>query len=148
MFADRRNIRANPTEGFGTRHRAKTAGNLLLDFHHPQVALCQIVIKRHAEVGHQAQRFGLVLLQPQQQIARFALFRASLLPGLPALPDCVPGGHQSLIPPYQGFVRRRVQAFGAVCARATVCLMVRRRSFISCAQACPPASISAVSSRK
>ena len=113
MFAHRRNIRANPTEGRGSGHRPETTGNLLLDFHHAQIAFGQVVIERDAEVRHKAQDFRLALLQAQEQVACFALFAAAALPGHGLGGRVVPQAcfQQGLIAGEVGFVRGGVQAF-------------------------------------
>ena len=80
MFTNGGHIRTKATEGFRPRHGTETTRNLLLDFHHAQVAFRQIVIKGDAEVHHKTQDFALVLLQAQEQVARFALFAAPALP--------------------------------------------------------------------
>ena len=124
LFAHRRNIRPNPTEGFGPCRRTKTAGNLLLDFHQAQVAFGLVVIERHAEVGHKAQRFRLPLVQAQQQIARFTLFGAAFLPGhrhRRRIGGQALGQHR-LIARHKGFVRGGVQAFRPRFARLRPCL--------------------------
>lgn len=152
MFAHGRNIRANPAEGLRSCDRPETAGNLLLDFHHAQVAFGQVVIKGDTEVSHKAQDFRLaLLLQAQEQVARLALFAA------PALAGYGGGGRvlrqacrqQGLRAGEKRFVRRRVQAFCPGCLR-------RLDGAFDCAQevlqglrpGLPACSTSAVSSRK
>ena len=115
MFTNRGHIRTNAAEGFGSRDGAEATSNLLLDFHHAQVAFGQIVVKGDAEIHHKAQDFGRALLQPQEQVAGFALFAA------PALPGHGGGGRiggqtlrqEGLVARREGFVRGRVQAFRA-----------------------------------
>ena len=115
LFAHGRNVRANPTAGFGPCRRAETAGNLLRDFHQAQVAFGLVVIERHAEVGHKAQRFRLPLVQAQPQRARFTLFRAAVLSGHGHRRRIVRQavGQHGLRACLKGFVRGRVQAFRA-----------------------------------
>src|SRR5882672_6582186 len=79
LLPHRRHIAADATEALRTGLATKAARNLLLYFHHPQVSLSQIVIKRHPNISHEAQGFSAVLLQAIQQILGFALFLLAAL---------------------------------------------------------------------
>ena len=116
MFTDGGNRRTNPTEGLRPRDGAETTGNLLLDFHHTQVAFGQVVVERDAEVRHKAQDLALALLQPQEQVAGLALFAAPALPGHGGDGGVVRQAcrQEGLVTRPEGFVRGRVQA---CCAR-------------------------------
>ena len=43
LLAQRREIASDAAEGLSASRRAKTAGNLLLDLHHPDIALREAV---------------------------------------------------------------------------------------------------------
>ncbi len=53
---------------------AKTARNLLAQFHHPKIRLGEIVVKRHGKIMHETQDQVLMLVQADQQIEGVALF--------------------------------------------------------------------------
>jgi hypothetical protein len=77
LLLHRRDVTADAAEGVRSSHGAETAADLLLDFHHPQIPLGQIIVKRHGKISHKDQRFAVVLDQAVQQIFAFALFLAS-----------------------------------------------------------------------
>src|SRR2546422_4601405 len=79
LLFHRRDVTSDAAEGLCSRCGAKATTDLLLDFHHPQIPLGQIVVKGHRKVFHKGQRFGLVLRQPVQQILAFVLFLAPTL---------------------------------------------------------------------
>ena len=57
-----RNIRAYATECLGSVVGAKAAGDFLLDFHHPHVALRKVVVKGNREVVQKPQHRFFSLL--------------------------------------------------------------------------------------
>src|SRR5215831_4677595 len=63
-----REVASDAAEGLCSGRGAKATADLLLDFHHPQIPLGQIVVKGHRKVFHEGQRCGLILRQPVQQI--------------------------------------------------------------------------------
>src|SRR6266446_5944524 len=67
-------IPANATESLRTFSRAKPAGHLLFDLHHPDIPLPQVVIKRHAKVRHERQHLTLEVTQTDQQVHWWRLF--------------------------------------------------------------------------
>ena len=71
-----REIASDAAEGLCSGRSAKATADLLLDFHHPQIPLGQIVVKGHRKVFHEGQRCALILRQPVQQILAFVLFLA------------------------------------------------------------------------
>src|SRR5260370_35688705 len=80
LLAQRREIASDAAKGHRESLRAETAGDLLLDLHHPNVALRKAVVKRHGEIVQEPQHRLLVLRQAIQQIARRRLFASSSLP--------------------------------------------------------------------
>src|SRR6266704_7149472 len=62
-------ITAEATKDRGSARGAKTARNLLLDLHHPDILFGQIIIERHDELMHEPQDQGLIHAQAMQQIA-------------------------------------------------------------------------------
>src|SRR5262245_37847005 len=81
LLAQRREIAADAAKGPSASRRAETAGDLLLDFHHPDIALREAVIKRHGEVVQEQQHRLLMLGQAIEQIARRRLFAPTFLAG-------------------------------------------------------------------
>src|SRR5256884_8306174 len=79
LLAQRRYISSHATEGLSARYRAETAGILLLNFDHPQIALREAVVERHGEVVQEQQHGLLVCGQAIEQIARRRLFASSFL---------------------------------------------------------------------
>src|SRR6266446_3617214 len=75
-----RDVTSDTAEGVCSGRGAKAPTDLLLDFHHPQIPLGQIVVKGHRKVLHKGQRFGLILRQAVEQILAFVLFLAPPLP--------------------------------------------------------------------
>ena len=76
LLFHRRDVTADAAEGLRSGRGAKATTDLLLDFHHPQIPLGQIVVKGHRKVFHEGQRCALILRQPVQQILAFVLFLA------------------------------------------------------------------------
>ena len=74
LLFHRRDVAADTTEGLGTRRGAEAATHLLLDLHHPQVSLGQVVIEGDSKIVHERQRLRPILDQPVQQILALALF--------------------------------------------------------------------------
>src|SRR5712691_996866 len=79
LLAQRREIASDAAEGLSTSRRAEAAGNLLLDFDHPNIALREAVVERHGEVVQEQQHRILVLGQAIEQIARCRLFAPPFL---------------------------------------------------------------------
>src|SRR6266699_3683511 len=82
LLAQRREIASDAAEGLSTSRRAETAGDLLLDFDHPQIALREAVVERHGEVVQEQQHRLLVRGQAIEQIARRRLFAPTFRSGL------------------------------------------------------------------
>src|SRR5438309_8896585 len=80
LLFHRRDVTTDATEGVCSGCGAKATTDLLLDFHHPQIPLGQIVVKGYGKVFHKSQRFGLVLHPPVQQMLAGVLFLAPTLP--------------------------------------------------------------------
>src|SRR5260370_34629419 len=74
LLAQRREIASDAAEGHSASRRAKTAGDLLLDLHHPDIALREAVVERHGEVVQEQQYRLLVRRQTIEQIAGRRLF--------------------------------------------------------------------------
>src|SRR2546428_5820430 len=74
LLAQSRDVTANAAEGRRSLLATETARHLLLHLRHAQVSLRLVVVKRHSEVYHEAQHCLLVVVQPHQQVVRFALF--------------------------------------------------------------------------
>src|SRR4030095_17051511 len=79
LLFHRRDVTSDAAEGLWAGCGTKAPTDLLLDFHHPQIPLGQIVVKGYSKVFHKGQRFGLVLRPPVQQILAFVLFLAPTL---------------------------------------------------------------------
>src|SRR5258708_28974073 len=74
LLEQRREIASDAAEGHSASRRAKTAGDLLLDLHHPDIALREAVVERHGEVVQEQQYRLLVRRQTIEQIAGRRLF--------------------------------------------------------------------------
>jgi site-specific DNA recombinase len=74
-------LAAQPTKGFGARHRAEGARDFLLDFEHAQIPLGLVVVEGDREILEEGQ--DLVLSHPKafEQLARGRLLEASTLVG-------------------------------------------------------------------
>src|SRR6266566_7381298 len=79
LLAQRREIASDAAEGRSESLRAETAGNLLLDLHHADIALREAVVERHGKVVQEQQHRLLVRGQTIQQIAGRRLFASSSL---------------------------------------------------------------------
>src|SRR3989442_143580 len=51
---------------------AKTARNLLTQFHHAKIGLGLIIVKRHSKIMHETQDQVLILVQADEEIKRIA----------------------------------------------------------------------------
>src|SRR5712692_6265487 len=71
-----RDVTADATEGLRPSGSAETTTDLLLDLHHPQIPLGQVIIEGHSKIMHKRQGLFPVLHQSVQQILTFALFLA------------------------------------------------------------------------
>src|SRR4030088_3004990 len=65
-------VTAKITEDSSTILGAKTARNLLTQFHHPKIGFRQIVVKRHGKIIHEPQDQVVILMQADQQIEGIA----------------------------------------------------------------------------
>src|SRR2546422_2758072 len=65
-------ITAKVTKDSNTCLCAKTARNLLAQFHHAKIGLGPIVIKRHVKIMHETQDQVLILMQADQEIEGIA----------------------------------------------------------------------------
>ena len=61
---------------------AEATGDFLPQFHHPAVALGEIVGERHARVGQEAEHVRFACAEPQQQIVTDPAWRWAAWPGL------------------------------------------------------------------
>lgn len=68
-LAQGREIAADATKGLGADSRTETAGDLLLDFDHTNIALCEAIVERHSKVVQKSQHRFLVGGEPIEQIA-------------------------------------------------------------------------------
>src|SRR5438445_12622716 len=82
LLAQGREIAADAAEGHRSRRRAETAGDLLLDLDHADIALRQAIVEGHREVVQEAQHRLQVLGEAIQQIARRRLFAPTSLAAL------------------------------------------------------------------
>src|SRR5713226_4737928 len=79
LLAQRREIASNAAKGHSESLRAETAGDLLLDLDHPNIALRKAIVKRHGEVVQEQQHRLLVRGQAIKQITSRRLFASSAL---------------------------------------------------------------------
>src|SRR5437588_3650691 len=70
-------IPANATESLGTLQSTKPTGDLLFDFHHPDIPLPLVVVKRHAKVRHECPHLPFEVTKPEQQVHRGRLLRTT-----------------------------------------------------------------------
>ena len=75
VLLDGRDIPADAAEVRSGVLAAESAGDLLPDLHHANVAFRLVVAEGHSEVVQEAERGILAQLQPFDQIARLALFQ-------------------------------------------------------------------------
>ena len=68
VLARGRDVGAHGKERLRAMKGAPAAGDLLLQLHHPQVALCLIVRKRHAQVDQEPAHLVTVGIQPSKQV--------------------------------------------------------------------------------
>ena len=80
LLAQRRQVAADARKRLRTGSRTETAGDLLLHFDHAQIALGQIVVKRHREIVQEGQHRILVLGEAIEQVAGGRWFASSFLP--------------------------------------------------------------------
>ena len=78
MFAGSRKIAADITKKLDTFEGTKTARDLLLDFHHAQIAFRQIVVEGNGEVMDEVQHGVAVTVKALEQFARGTLSDAPL----------------------------------------------------------------------
>src|SRR5438093_2384700 len=83
LLLERGEVAPQTTEGDRAGGTAETAGDLLLDFDHAQVAFRLIVVEGHAPIGHEGQHLLLVAAQAIKEVAALALLgpTAFLWPG-------------------------------------------------------------------
>ena len=81
LLTQRREVATNAAEVISAVRATKTAGDLVLDFQHPQIALSLIVVKWHPEVVEEGQHGRAMRHQPVEQIAGRGLLGTSTLPG-------------------------------------------------------------------
>src|SRR6476660_8681470 len=79
LLAQRREITSDAAECLSASRRAETAGNLLRDFDHPNIALREAIVERHSEVVQEQQHRILVLGKAIEQIASCRLFAPTFL---------------------------------------------------------------------
>ena len=80
LLAQRREIASDAAKGYRASRRAETAGDLLLDFDHPNITLGKAIVERHGEIVQEQQHRLLVLRQAIKQIASRRLFAPPSLP--------------------------------------------------------------------
>src|SRR5215472_1823484 len=81
LLAQGRQIAADTTKGSRSRFAAEGARHLLLNFDHPHIPLCLVIVKRHDEAVEEGQYCLLVADQAVKQVARRTLFDASFFSG-------------------------------------------------------------------
>ena len=92
LFAHRGKITTKVTKNGSPILGAKTARNLLTQFHHPKIGFRQIVIKRHRKIMQEPQNEVVIFMQTDQQIEGVAFLWGPRLPvrlvggGLAAIP--------------------------------------------------------------
>ncbi len=64
-----REVASDPTEVPCAIRRAEAAGDFLLEFDHPQIALRSIIVEGHTGVRHEAQDFIAASLQAVDKAA-------------------------------------------------------------------------------
>src|SRR6266571_4812413 len=79
LLTQGREIASDAAKDHRASLRAETAGDLLLDLHHPNIALRKAIVERHGEVVQEQQHRLLVLGKAIEQIARRRLFASSSL---------------------------------------------------------------------
>lgn len=81
LLADGGGVGTQVAEDLGPLNGAEAARHLLLDLHHPQIALGLVVVERDGGVGHEAQVVVGVLSQAYQQPLRRRALDATVLGG-------------------------------------------------------------------
>src|SRR5690349_10898695 len=79
LLTQRREIPADAAKGHRASLRAETAGDLLLDFDHPNIALRETIVERHGKIVQEQQHRLLVRGEAIEQIAGRRLFASSSL---------------------------------------------------------------------
>ncbi len=82
LLAQRRQVTADASKRLSPRPRTETARDLLLHFDHAQIALRQVVVKRHGEMVQEPEHGILMLGEAIKQIAGCRLFASSFLADL------------------------------------------------------------------
>src|SRR5579885_2078206 len=77
LFSERGEVAPDAAKVQGATPTAKTAGDLLLDFEHANIALSLRVVERHTQIVQKGQDRILMPGQPVEQIASGALFASS-----------------------------------------------------------------------
>src|ERR1700740_1766645 len=103
--------RADGGEVFGTLLGPEPARDFLPQFHHPPVALCEIIGEWHRRVGQEAKNVRPSRAESQQQVVANPSWRPAARPGLwqggLALLEGQAIGHEGVgAPPDQGGPRR------------------------------------------
>src|SRR5713101_4020081 len=81
LLAHCREIASDAAEGHSASRRAETAGDLLLDLDHPNIALREAIVERHGEVVQEQQHRLLVRGQAIKQITSHRVIASSPLDG-------------------------------------------------------------------
>jgi len=80
MLAHGGEVAADAREHLRARERAKRAGYLLLDLHHAQILFGLVVGERDRGIVQEGQHGALMLVEPAQEVVRFAVFGATAPP--------------------------------------------------------------------
>src|SRR5256885_10160890 len=76
LLAHRRDVRTNLAKDFCTHTGAKATRDFLLDFHHSDISLSLIIIKRDVEIIHKGERFFTIITESVKQVFCLGLFLA------------------------------------------------------------------------
>src|SRR5258707_12763560 len=92
LFAQGGQIAANESKGLSASNATEAAGDLLLNFDHAKISLCEIIVKIHTKVLQEVQDGFLMFTQAIEQIASVTLFASTPFPRWSSCP------WESLIP--------------------------------------------------
>ena len=79
VFSGSRNVAPDQAKCLRTAFGAEATGYFLLYFHHPNISFRLVIVKRNAEIIHKKQNSLFVIIQPAQEILRWALLLRSAL---------------------------------------------------------------------
>lgn len=77
---------SDPTEVPSAFFTPECPGDLLLQFHHPEIAFSLIIGEGYGEIPHECQDLSLVFVTAVKEILRFGLLPSAVFPLLPGNP--------------------------------------------------------------